>query len=672
LFTPTAKLSVTGIRYERSRLPFDFDYLLTGFNPLDAPAVDNFEDSLLVGGGAIEQRPFVGQGGSFSFRDLVQGSIALDRTLVTARWDHTLGRWAYKLAGGVFDQSRTTCNFFQGVCLGERFADQNFQGQFVAPIKQTIHPTSGTDFFYGGEKLRTIVARADVQGQVTDHHQVGFGAFYQRHDLKYQEFFNTGASNVFVIPSFYAATPWDAAAYVQDKIEYDFLTVKLGARFDFGRAGGLFFADPRNPTNGTSAREVCNGEYPGISAFTEGSLTGFDACTTNRSLLDSAATLARGDDFVESSTRTQFSPRIGVSFPLSERSQVFFNFGRYSQNPLYNNVFANTGVGTVAGDSLGVCEEGETISADNNQCHPIIFSEDFSVAFLGNPNLLTEKTTSYEMGFATELGQHFAFQITAFSKDQFGLTGVRQGGRSATGQFFDVGATYGTALYNYNVIINQDFQTVRGFEVSLRRRLSQYWGFGINYAFSQATTNAAAPENQEENLNEGFPVNNREITSEIDIPHVFNASVFFRVGREDPFGSSIANALVRNANLTLTLSARSGLPYTPTLNFTGVGDQQLEQNSGRAPGVINVNLLAGKDFNLRNLRWGVFARVTNLFDFLNCQQVYPSTGRCDGGTVDQSARRTGNTANGFTSTFLDRPQFYAARRQINMGARVSF
>jgi hypothetical protein len=52
--------------------------------------------------------------------------------------------------------------------------------------------------------------------------------------------------------------------------------------------------------------------------------------------------------------------------------------------------------------------------------------------------------------------------------------------------------------------------------------------------------------------------------------------------------------------------------------------------------------------------------------------VYPSTGQCDGGTVDQSARRTGNTANGFTSTFLDRPQFYAARRQINMGARVSF
>jgi hypothetical protein len=675
--TPTAKLSVEGIRYERERLPFDFDYVLTGFDPLNAPAVLNREDSLNAAGGAIERIPTVGQGGDFSFRDLVQGSISVNRTLLTAKWDHTLGRWAYKASGGVFDQSRQTCNFYQGVCLGDRFADQNFQGQFVAPIKQTTHPTTGTDFIFGGEDLRSIVGRFDIQGQATDHHAVQFGGFYQHHDLDYEEFFNTGASNVVVIPTFYRAKPWEAAAYFQDKIEYDFITIKLGARFDFGRAGGLFFANPRDPTNGTSAREVCEGSYPGIPAFVDGSNTGFDACTLNRSLLDSATALAQGDDFVESSTRTQFSPRIGVSFPLSERSQVFFNFGRYSQNPLYNNVFTNTGIGTVAGsvdeDGDGVCDP-DAVVPGTTQCHPIIFSEAFSTPFLGNPNLLTEKTTSYEMGFAAEVGDQYAFQVTAFSKDQYGLSGVRQGGQSAAGQkYFDVGATYGTALYDYYVIINQDFQSVRGFEVQLRRRLFDYWGFNINYAFSQATTNAAAPENQFENeADEGLPVNNKEITSEIDIPHVFNASVFFRVANESPFGVGVLDAIVRNTNLTVTFTARSGLPYTPTLSFTGFGDAQLEQNSGRMPGYWNVDLLAQKDFVLTNLRWGVFARISNLLDAKSCIQVYPSSGLCDGGTIDQNTSRTGNSANSFTSTFLDRPQYYSDRRQISFGARMSF
>lgn len=677
-FAPTAKLSVTGIRYERERLPFDFDYILTGFNPLDAPAVTNLEDSLFAAQGAIEERPVQGGFGDFSFRDLVQGSIAVDRTLISARWDHTIGRWAYKLGGGVFDQSRTTCNYWQGVCLGERFADQNFTGFLVAPIKQTVHPTFGTDFFFGGEDLRTVVGRVDVQGQATDHHLVQFGAFYQHHDLDYEEFFNTGASNVLVIPSFYSATPWDAAVYAQDKIEYDFLTVKLGARFDFGRAGGLFFADPRDPTNGTTAREVCDGEFGSFDPsytdpVTNETVTGFAACTRDRSLLAEAAVIAQDDDFVESSTRTQFSPRIGVSFPLSERSQVFFNFGRYSQNPLYNNVFTNTGIGTTAGEEGGgVCDADEVVPG-TTQCHPIIFSEAFSTPFLGNPNLLTEKTTSYELGFATELGDDYALQVTAFSKDQFGLSGVKQGGQSASGQvFFDVGATYGTALYNYFVIVNQDFQTVRGIEFSLQRRLSEFWGFNINYAFSQATTNAAAPENQFENESaEAIPPNNKEIASEIDIPHIFNASLFFRAGNEDPFGVPVLDAMVRNANLTLTLNARSGLPYTPTLDFNGFGANQLEQNSGRMPGSFTVNLLAGKDFTLRNVRWGVFARITNLLDTKNCVQVFTSTGDCDSGSIDASTTRTGNGANTFV-TFFDRPQYFGPRRQINFGARMNF
>jgi len=683
-FQPTMKLNVTAITYQRERLPFDFDYVLTQFDPLSAPAVTNLEDSLRVSGGSVGNPQ-----GLARYADIVQGSLRVKRNVLSAKWDHTIGRWAYKISAGRFSQERETCNFFQGVCMGDRFSDINFSGRFVAPGISTTHPAGGTDEFYGGEDLTTTVGRIDIQGQATDHHAVQFGGFYQSHDLTFQEFRNQGVNDVFAVPQFYAATPWDAAVYLQDKIEYDFLTVKLGARFDFGRAGGRAFANPRDPTNGTTAREVCGGDFGGVAAFTTvdpkdptKTLTGFAACAANNALLDSAAVLSQADDFVDSKTRTQFSPRIGVSFPLSERSQVFFNFGRYSQNPLYNNIFQNTGIGTVAGaDGGDICDEGDivpgSITADNptGTCYPIIFSDTYTVSFLGNPNLLIEKTTAYEVGFATEISDNFALQVLAFSKDQFGLSGVRQGGVTEDGTpIFDVGTTYGSAAYNYLVIVNQDFQTVRGFEISLRRRLFDYWGFSFNYSFSEATTNAAAPDVQfQRTQEEGDPVNFQEIRSEVDQPHVFNASVSVRVGNEEPFGNGILDALVRNSNVTFTFQASSGFPYTPTLDFAGFGASQLEQNSGRGPSRFQINLLAGKDFNIANLRYGAFVRVNNLLDTQNCIQVFATTGRCDAGAVDQSRSRQGNpVGENAPSTFFDRPQFFGPRRSINAGLRVNF
>jgi outer membrane receptor protein involved in Fe transport len=352
---------------------------------------------------------------------------------------------------------------------------------------------------------------------------------------------------------------------------------------------------------------------------------------------------------------------------------VFFNFGRYSQNPLYNNIYTNTGNGTVAGDSAGLCSDTQVISG-TDACYPIMTNAYGSAQFVGNPNLLIEKTTQYEFGFATEMGGNYALQISAYSKDQFGLTGSRRGGQDAAGtRYFDVGSTYGNSTYNYWVLVNQDFQTVRGLEVNLRRRLFSYWGFNLNFGLTQATTNASAPDLEVQNEDNGDPQNLKEIRSEIDLPASFNASVTFRVGNEQPFGIGVLDAIVRNAGATVTLQARSGFPYTPQTNTNGLGaTNRLERNSGRAPGTFNVNLQAEKNFWLTNLQWGVFLRVSNLLDKVNCQQVYATTGLCDAGRVDQTRRNNGNSISGATTTYLDRASYYGARRSINFGARVSF
>ena len=52
----------------------------------------------------------------------------------------------------------------------------------------------------------------------------------------------------------YFTKPYDAAAYLQDRIEYDFLTVKLGFRYDYGRAAGSSYAPFTNRIIGLSGR----------------------------------------------------------------------------------------------------------------------------------------------------------------------------------------------------------------------------------------------------------------------------------------------------------------------------------------------------------------------------------------------------------------------------------
>ena len=679
--TATSKVNLMVVDYERQRLPFDFDYMLTGYNVLNSPVLRTLEDSLAV----FPNDP------SDDYGSIVQGSIRAQRRLYGATFEQRFDRTSVTARIGRFDQERQTCNFFNGICLASQFADANFTESFVAPITLPSiagNSPSGTDIFYGGEKVSTNVFRVDAQSQVTDHHNFQAGVFYQRHDIDFTEVRNLGVNQVTAVPLSYKTKPWDAALYFQDRIEYDFLTVKLGARFDYGKATGQFFADPLDPNNGTTAREVCNGTAPGLGAttpytFTDNmgtpadpsddvTYTGLSACTaknqptvgTRPQLLDQATRLAAQDDFAEAEARKAFSPRIGLSFPLSERSTLFFNAGRYSQNPLYNNLYQNTNVGLSVGDGCTAAQERFDAAG---VCQPTIFADAYTPAYLGNTNLKLEQTTSYEVGYASELARNYALNLTLFSKDQTGLSGIRQSQQGLS----DPGVTYGSGAPRYTVIVNQDYATVRGIEMQFRRRITNYWGFDVNYSFSKATTNSAPPDVSQQRENQGDPTSRREITSEIDQPHVFNAALFLRVDERAPdirFGH-----LLRNSYLTVTTRAASGLPYTPTLCATGVGDQcALPLNAGRAPATQQTDLLVGKDLNFAGLRYGVFARVANLLDRKNCIQVFTSTGRCDAGSPDQDRRQQGNAVNSPSSTFYDRAQYYGARRSIFAGARVNF
>jgi hypothetical protein len=387
-------------------------------------------------------------------------------------------------------------------------------------------------------------------------------------------------------------------------------------------------------------------------------------------LLDSAAAIAQLDDFTEAKARTAFSPRIAVAFPLTEKSQVFFNAGRYTMVPLYGNGYRNTGIGTVAGATDGYCASSQ-VKPGTNECTPNISTN--NPAFVGNPNLLLEQAKQYEVGYQTEIGRNYSVQVAVFNRSETGLSGLRPSRATQ-----DIGSTYDGSLPQYTVLVNGDFLTSRGMEVQFRRRLADRWGYDVNFGMSRATTNSRPPDraNEIERSDEANRQQLIETVADIDQTYRFNTSFFLQV-REDipslPFG---AGKLLRNGRATITFNRTAGIPYTPVraASFGAIGAfaNASDVNSGRQPATSQFDLLLDKGFRIGAVRYSGFLRVSNLFDRANCVQVFVNTGTCDAGLRDFGNRRIGNTGDATTSTAFDQPEYIGARRSLATGITVNF
>ena len=678
-FTPVAKLTLTGVDFARQAKPYAFDWVQTGFDGY-AACVNNYPDleeqcrSVYNNGRTIDELGDLQDTNNENWY-VRQASTHTTRRLYAANYNQTLGRLAFTATVGEFEQERNTCTYVSGVCLGTRMSYTYFQGPFVLTggrSRNQYTPLFGTEELYGSDRTMTRVGRADVTWQATDHHNIQAGVFGQKHDVEFEEYRDVGLNNVVLQRSAFSARPWDAALYLQDRIEYDFLTVKLGFRFDYGKAPGRFFANPVDPTNGTTAREVCEGEATSLGATTPYSYTdtrgtpeeedditytGLAACSLQQTLMDQATQVALQDDFEEAPSRSQFSPRIGLQFPLTQGSAVFFNFGRFAQNPALYDLYRGTGVGL---ENEGT-PDGVSLQTPSGR-RPLI----------GNPQLETEVATSYEVGYVSEFRQNYSIRVTAYNKNQNGLTGLGEGGLLSDGtRVNDPGATYKTASPNYAVLLNGDFQTARGVELQLRRRVTNFWGFDLNYAFSRVVTNAAPPELESQKREEGDPPARTRIRSETDQPHVFAGILRFQADRRAP-GIAYVGRYLRNSSAAATFRIASGLPYTPDVQ--GV---RRERNSGTGPATVAIDLRASKDWLVGNARLGTFVTVTNLLDRRNCMQVFASTGQCESGqgTSGRLEKARIGASYGATGTYsqaFDRPDYRTAPRAISGGLRLSF
>ncbi len=669
-------IKVTAVGAERSTRNYD-RRLYYNYRGDPLALVNNRADSLSI----------LTDGGNRLSRDLLQPSVSDAGKVIIGSLEQRFGRSNVQVRVAQTNFERVTCPYFLGTCIPGPFFRPNFDQNFLSPSPGVAGgdriPDAGiVDGVYGGEKFVTRTFKTDVQSQVTDHNNLQFGGQFVSHDLKYKDVGAFG-SNSGIQPltsQVYRAKPIEASAYVQSIIEYDFITIKLGGRFDYGRATGLGFSDPFNPSNNTSAREVCEGSSVGGQKLVnaQGQPYGVAGCAAGRidpktqrsELLDRAAAIAQLDDFTEAKARTAFSPRIAVAFPLTEKSQVFFNAGRYTMVPLYGNGYRNTGIGTVAGAGDNYCS-ASAVKPGTNECVPNITTN--NPAFVGNPNLLLEQAKQYEVGYQTEIGRNYSVQVAVFNRSETGLSGLRPS-RSTQ----DIGSTYDGSLPSYTVLVNGDFLTSRGLEAQFRRRLSNRWGYDVNFGMSRATTNSRPPDraNEVQRTDEANRQQLVETVADIDQTYRLNTTFFLQVREDIPSLPLNAGKLLRNSRATFTFNRTAGLPYTPVraASFGQVGaiGNASDINAGRQPSTSQINLVVDKGFRIAQVRYSAFFRVDNLFDRVNCVQVFVNTGTCDAGLRDFNNRRIGNTGDASTSTAFDQPEYIGARRSLATGITVNF
>jgi len=171
------------------------------------------------------------------------------------------------------------------------------------PVSERVYLSeAGNGFeFYGkadpveltDSRTSTIEFKGDLVWQIGMNNEIKTGIQYKRHRLRLYNIYDPKRNFPYI--NDYRTEPYEFAAYIQDKIEFPFLVINLGLRFDYVH-GNVTYRD--NPLE-------------------TGTLINVKA-------------------------RSQLSPRIGIAHPISERTKLHFAYGHFFQNPDFQYLYENS------------------------------------------------------------------------------------------------------------------------------------------------------------------------------------------------------------------------------------------------------------------------------------------------------------------------------------------
>ncbi len=485
---------------------------------------------------------------------------------------------------------------------GHLYADP-YDPRYVDP-RQGI-PTSGYTFRHGGQqsdrysrKTHSFIGQWAIESQVTKEHKVKLGAEAQYHEIfnHWSTIYNLTEGQVdengepiFTLGyrelgtpgnQAYFKTPIQGAAYIQDKMEYDIMIINAGVRFDYFNPQTSMPADLRNPS-----RVDPNPNFPGAGQS------------------------------VDVEAKYQLSPRIGVSFPISDQGAIYFSYGHFFQIPNFENLYRN--------DEY-IIDQGQSLNT-----------------ITGNPDLDAQKTVKYELGLQQVIFPNVSLDVTAYYSDIRNLLGM------------EIINTY--EGFKYARFINRDYGNVKGLILTLDKRFADYFSLTVDYTYQIAEGNSSDPFAVYNDNQSDPPVESEKKVVPLNWDQRSTVNIQGTVGQPGDW------------TVGLIVQYGSGMPYTEDIR---ISNGVRFENGGRKPATINVDLKADKFFDLFGLNMHAYLLVYNLFDTRNEYGVYATTGRA---TNDLNTKYAGDI-NGLNTIeqYVNNPSMYSAPRQVRLGLSFGF
>jgi hypothetical protein len=365
-----------------------------------------------------------------------------------------------------------------------------------------------------------------------------------------------------------AKHPKTTAIYFNDKIEMRDIVLNLGIRYDIFDLDDFTLTDPENPW--------------------------FDQA--NFTVLE--------DGLEKSDVKSVLQPRLGLAFPLSDRSVFHLQYGKFAQMP------------DLALPYKGRAEMATNFGGQNFMRNPLGY------------DLGPMVTTQYEAGYSLQFVDGAALDVTAFTRNTTGQMTLQRIGIEKENEY--------NAAWDTNVYTNGDFTAASGIELSLTSRRIGHFQTTTNYTFTDARGTGSFPNAAVGNLNnEGteFPT----MISPLNFSQKHRGMVIldYRYGANE-------GGLLANAGANLMFSFNSGHPFTRadgTAGQRGPDEGGLLNEvdsrtrtpiepigSSTTPWNFNLDIKLEKGLTLGNVNMSAYVRIYNALNTRNVINVYNRTG----------------------------------------------
>ncbi len=261
--------------------------------------------------------------------------------------------------------------------------------------------------------------KADLTSQVTYNHQIKTGGQFRMHyvDVRHLQSELGGAGHKYPMEAFHADIhtfhPKEAAFYIQDRIEYRGMIVNVGARID---------------AYDNDTRKFVNDFHPWDKID--------DALGEVLELRP-----VRGDKV---GWKWYFSPRLGVSHPISDRMAMHYSFGKFIQYPNFASLYTD-------------------YNFTNYAASPSMVSV--------YPDQDPMRSTSYEIGLQWAPLPDIGFDAIVYYRDVENYSSISYNLTPYAGQGVNFRTSWGHA-------------DSRGIEITIEKRASKWWSGRFAYSYS--------------------------------------------------------------------------------------------------------------------------------------------------------------------------------------------